>query len=82
VLSMTQPLPTNYACIGNIGYGANNSDCASPLSPSTPVPQAGSTFPLDVTSIPTKAVWPYAQQWSFGIQRELSRSFVANVAYV
>ena len=84
VLSMTQPLPVSYACIGNVGYGAafdpTNSACASPLG-GTP-PPAGSVFPLDVTSIPTRATWPYAQQWSFGVQRELSQSTVLNFAYV
>ncbi len=87
VLSMTQHLPVSYTCIGNVGYGAafdtNNAACASPSATSTSVqPAAGSVFPLDVTSIPTKAIWPYAQQWSFGIQRELPHSFVANMAYV
>jgi Carboxypeptidase regulatory-like domain len=86
VLSMTQPLPVSYACIGNVGYGSafdpTNSACASPLSSSSPVPAAGSVFPLDVTSIPTQAVWSYAQQWSFGVQRELPRAFVLNLAYV
>jgi len=66
-----------------VGYGSafdpTNSACASPLGGSPPT--AGSVFPLDVTSIPTKAVWPYAQQWSFGIQREL-RAVVVNLAYV
>jgi hypothetical protein len=84
VLSMTQPLPVSYTCIGNVGYGPafdpTNSACASPLG-GTP-PSAGSVFPLDVTSIPTKAVWPYAQQWSFGIQRELHSGVVVNLAYV
>ena len=84
VLSMTQPLPVSYACIGNVGYGPafdpTNSACASPLG-GTP-PPAGSVFPLDVTSIPTRAIWPYAQQWSFGVQREVSRSTVINFAYV
>jgi len=85
VLSMTQPLPTNYPCIGNVGYGnASNPECTSPsgfylgVSP----PPAGSVFPIDVTSIPTKVVWPYAQQWSFGVQRELSRAVVVNLSYV
>ena len=84
VLSMTQPLPLNYPCIGNVGYGTafdpSNTACA--LDPAHPAPPTGSVYPLDVTSIPTKAVWPYAQQWSFGIQRELQRDFVANIAYV
>src|SRR5262249_51636750 len=47
-----------------------------------PPPPPGSAFPLDVTAIPTKAVWPYAQQWSFGIQHELPKAVVVNVAYV
>lgn len=84
VLSMTQPLPVSYACIGNVGYGPafdpTNSACASPLGGTAP--SAGSVFPLDVTSIPTTAIWPYAQQWSFGVQRELSHSTVFNFAYV
>lgn len=84
VLSMSQPLPLNYPCIGNVGYGPafdpSNSNCT--LDPSHPAPPVGSVFPLDVTSIPTKAIWPYAQQWSFSMQRELPRDVVANVAYV
>jgi hypothetical protein len=86
VLSMTQQLPSNYSCIGNIGYGASfdatNSACANVVDASQPVPLSGTAFPLDVTAIPTKAVWPYAQQWSFGVQRELPNSFVVNLAYV
>jgi carboxypeptidase family protein len=81
VLSMTQQLPRSYPCIGNIGYGSTlgNSDCTIV---NHAAPPANSAFPLDVTSIPTKAVWPYAQQWSFGIQRELPKSLVVNLAYV
>jgi hypothetical protein len=84
VLSMTQPLPLNYPCIGNVGYGAafDPSNSACTLDPAHPAPPAGSAYPLDVTGIPTKAIWPYAQQWSFGVQRELPRDIVANVAYV
>jgi hypothetical protein len=84
VLSMTQPLPLNYPCIGNIGYGptVDPSNSACTLDPARPAPPAGLLYPLNVTGIPTKAVWPYAQQWSFGVQRELPSDFVVNVAYV
>jgi hypothetical protein len=88
VLSMTESLPISYPCIGNVGYGPqfnSANPCLSPVAallPNTIQPQAGDAFPIDVTSIPTKAIWPYAQQWSFGIQRELSRAIVLNVAYV
>jgi len=86
VLSMTQALPRSYPCIGNTGYGTafDPADvaCTSVSASASTVPPPGSMFPLDVTSVPTKAVWPYAQQWSFGVQHELPRSFVFNVAYV
>jgi hypothetical protein len=39
-------------------------------------------YPLNVMSIPTKTVWPYVQQWSFGGQRELSRDTLVTVSYV
>jgi hypothetical protein len=42
----------------------------------------GVAFPIDVTSIPTKTVWPYAQQWSLSMQRQLPKNMVATVAYV
>ena len=85
VLSVTQPLPSSYMCIGNVGYGPafdpTNSGC-SPTPSIFTAPPPGSLFPLNVTSIPTKAVWPYAQQWSFGIQREMGASVVGTVSYV
>jgi len=84
VLTMTQQLPVSYPCIGNVGYGStfdpSNAACASPVGGSAP--PSGSVFPLDVTSIPTQAVWSYAQQWSFGVQRELPHAYVIDVAYV
>ena len=39
-------------------------------------------LPLSVNAIPTKAVWPYIQQWHFDVQRELVRNTVATVSYV
>jgi hypothetical protein len=84
VVSMTQPLPLSYPCIGNVGYGSTvdptNSACTLDLA--HPAPPPGSAYPLNVTAIPTKAVWPYAQQWSFGVQQEMPRDFVFTMAYV
>jgi hypothetical protein len=84
VLSMTQPTPLNYACIGNAAYNVLNSSgnsICSPASGVAPTP-ANSVYPLNVTAIPTKAVWPYAQQWNLGIQREIAPNVIADLAYV
>ncbi len=70
ILNMTQHLPFSYACIG--GTGGTVASCASPAG----------AYPLNVTAIPTKAQWPYAQQWSFSVQRELPKETVATFAYV
>jgi hypothetical protein len=67
VLSMTQRFPQNYGCIGGSATGCD-------VGPGA--------YPLNVTAIPTMAVWPYAQQWSLSVQRELPKSMVAAVAYV
>ena len=66
VLDTTQNHPTSYECIGGVGL-----DCG-----------ASGAFPLNVTAIPTKAIWPYVQQWSFSVQRELSKNTVATLGYV
>jgi Carboxypeptidase regulatory-like domain/TonB-dependent Receptor Plug Domain len=42
----------------------------------------GLYFPLDVTSIPNQAVWPYVQQWHLDVQRRVTRKAVLTVAYV
>jgi Carboxypeptidase regulatory-like domain/TonB-dependent Receptor Plug Domain len=66
ILDMTQNRPTSYACIGGVG---------------SPCPASGA-YPLNVTAIPTTAIWPYVQQWSFSVQRQLSPSTVSTIAYV
>jgi hypothetical protein len=40
------------------------------------------TFPLNVTAIPTTTTWPYVQQWSLGVERELPEQMFAGIAYV
>jgi hypothetical protein len=61
-----------------IGFSCQGgaAQCVSPAS------SGGATFPLNVTSIPTKAIYPYIQQWSFSIQREVHKAMVAQLAYV
>jgi hypothetical protein len=44
--------------------------------------QAAPQFPLGPVAIPTKALWPYMQQWHLDVQRELPHSIVATVSYV
>lgn len=65
-LTMTQLNPSE----GYLGIGGNA------------VTGIGVAFPIDVTSIPTKTIWPYAQQWSLSIQRQLPKDMVATLAYV
>jgi len=57
---------SNIAGYDNIGAGAG----AIPF------------FPLTVTSVPNKAIWPYVQQWNLDVQKELPAHFIASVAYV
>jgi hypothetical protein len=64
---MTQLNPKTIGCIGNVAAGC----------PSVP-----GAFPLSVTSIPRKAIWPYVQQWSLSIERELPQNTLATFAYV
>ena len=66
VLDMTQNHPTSYECIGGVGQGCGTSGA----------------FPLNVTAIPTHSVWPYVQQWSLSVQRELMKNTVATLGYV
>ena len=68
VLDMTQNQPYTVSCIGG---GRGQPNCA-----------ASGAFPLNVTAIPTSAVWPYVQQWSLSVEQQLSKNVVATVAYV
>jgi hypothetical protein len=70
VLNMTQFGPVNgpsgYDCIGNLQR----------------ICGPGGAYPLNVTSIQKKAVWPYAQQWSLSVQREFAKGYLGTLAYV
>ena len=67
LLSMTEYGVPSWACVGSVGTGC---------------PAAGLAFPINVTAIPTKVTWPYTQQWSFSVQRELPGKFLGSIAYV
>jgi len=72
VLSMTQNfVPVGYECIGGVGGAANCGNLVNNVA-----------YPLNVTSIPTSTIWPYVQQWSFSMQRQLPGNMVASAAYV
>jgi hypothetical protein len=43
---------------------------------------AAAQLPLSVTSIQTKAVWPYVQQWHLDLQHDVAHGTVATVSYV
>ena len=42
----------------------------------------GAQLPLAVKSIPSKAIWPYVQQWHLDVQKELPSNVVATLSYV
>ncbi|HTT66206.1 MAG TPA: carboxypeptidase regulatory-like domain-containing protein [Bryobacteraceae bacterium] len=52
------------------------------ISGYTNIGGGGVLFPLGVNSIPTRAIWPYMQQWNFNIQHEIMNGTVATVSYV
>jgi hypothetical protein len=71
-MTQLQPLPgqnslDTYPCIGGIG-----TDCRT----------GPGAYPINLTSIPRKTVWPYVQQWSFGVQREVQKNLVLGLSYV
>ena len=70
VLSMTQINPAGWSTIGQ----TESNQGTQSLSPIA--------FALNVTSIPTKATWPYVQQWSASVERQLPGNALASFAYV
>lgn len=39
-------------------------------------------YPLNLTSIPTKAIYAYVQQWNLNVQKDVGRAIVMSLAYV
>ena len=66
-LESTAPVVQNPSRSNFIGYSAGG---------------AASLFPLNNIEIPTKAVWPYVQQYNLAVQGQLPSHTVVQVAYV
>jgi hypothetical protein len=81
-LSQTQLTPASYQCIG--AYGRLGTPCSSYLSVDSlsPIVNGPVAFPINVTSIPQKATYPYSQQWSLSVEQEIEKGLVATVSYV
>ena len=52
------------------------------ISGYTGIGGASLLFPLNPTSIPAAAQWPYVQQWHLDIEQQVMRDTVATVSYV
>jgi hypothetical protein len=73
VLSATVTNPRALPCLG----GTSPEPCQLGFVPTGQI----AAVPLDVTSIPTATYWPYVQQWSVSVQRQLMRETIATIAY-
>jgi hypothetical protein len=71
VLTPGQSNITGSSCGQTTGYTCLGNASGPPMA-----------FPLSVTSIPNKAIWPYAQQWNISIQHEFFKNTIGSIAYV
>jgi hypothetical protein len=80
--SQTELNPPSYQCLGAFGRGGTPCGDYFSTDPLHPVISAPVAFPLNVTSIPTKATYPNVQQWSLSLEQELQKGLTATAAYV
>ena len=81
-LSETELNPPSYQCIS--GFGRSGTPCSSYFATDGlhPVITGPIAYPINVTSIPATATYPYAQQWSLGVEHQLSKGLAVTAAYV
>jgi hypothetical protein len=81
-LSQTELNPPSYQCIS--GFGGLRTPCSSYFAndPLHPVITGAIAYPINVTSIPTQAVYPYVQQWSLSVEQQISKGLAVTAAYV
>jgi hypothetical protein len=68
---LTQTATVNFSSPTTLGYAGI-----------TPALLGASTTPLSFWSIPSKATWPYVQQWHFDVQHDLGKNTIAMLSYV
>jgi hypothetical protein len=81
-LSQTELNPPSYQCLG--GFGRLGTPCGAYFAQDvlSPVVTGPIAFPINVTSIPTKALYPYVQQWSLSVEQEIKKGLTVTAAYV
>jgi hypothetical protein len=81
-ISETGLNPASYQCLG--GFGLLGTPCGSYFAqdPLKPVINGPIAYPINVTSIPTKATYPYVQQWSLSVEQQISKGVTVTAAYV
>ncbi|WP_263359831.1 TonB-dependent receptor [Acidicapsa ligni] len=71
-----------YNAYNLIGLSCQGGTIQCPVASGATIPAGGATFPLNVTSIPTRAIYSYTQQWSLSVQHELRKGLVGQFIYV
>jgi hypothetical protein len=81
-LNQTELNPPSYQCIS--AFGRLGTPCSSYFAndPLHPVITGPIAYPINVTSIPTKAFYPYVQQWSLSVEQQISKGVALTAAYV
>jgi len=81
-ISQTGLNPPSYQCLS--GFGRLGTPCSSYFAVDSlkPVINGPIAYPINVTSIPTKATYPYVQQWSLSVEQEVAKGLTATAGYV